>query len=261
MGDAEGVQDLEVVSKVLRSLAPKFNWVAVVIEESKDIAKLSLDDLCGMLQAHEVRVNCAAGKTVEKAFHVKTEHSTPNYSKVGGAWSSWGDGRGCGRAREKQPEKGVGLIAEEESTENLFMASCSMGEQSRTVWLIDSGCSNHMTRDKSLFSSLDESVSITVRLGNNKEIKVCGEGVIAVNTSVGTQKRLEGVQYVPGEESSNMRLEIKQQHVPTRYCEDWKLSDECKESNSGGTVASKVGASELQQFDVHGSQEAGIRVA
>lgn len=65
------------------------------------------------------------------------------------------------------------------------MASCSTGEQSRTVWLIDSGCSNHMTRDKSLFSSLDELMSITVRLGDDKQIKVCGEGIVVVNTSAG----------------------------------------------------------------------------
>lgn len=78
------------------------------------------------------------------------------------------------------------------------MASYSTGEQSSSVWLIDSGCSNHMTGDKSLFSSFDESLSITVRLGNDKEMKVCGEGTVAVSTSTGTQKKLHGVQYVPG---------------------------------------------------------------
>ncbi|XP_039130821.1 uncharacterized protein LOC120267191 [Dioscorea cayenensis subsp. rotundata] len=181
MGDDEGVQgyisrvititnqikalghklkEPEVVSKVLRSLAPKFDWVTVAIEESKEIAKLTLDDLCGTLQAYEVRVNHAAGKVGERALHTKIEQPGANVNKNGGFGSSWGEGRGRGRcfargrgrghsgrgrgmdnkshiqcfqckkfghmkaecrARDKQPEKGAGLVAEEGSTENLFM--------------------------------------------------------------------------------------------------------------------------------------------
>ncbi|XP_039120656.1 uncharacterized protein LOC120257115 [Dioscorea cayenensis subsp. rotundata] len=129
MGDDEGVQayisrvititnqmkalghklkESEVVSKVLRSLAPKFDWVAIAIEQSKEIAKLSLDDLCGTLQAHEVRVNRAAGKTVERALHVKTEHPTQNHNKGGGVGSSWGEGRGRGRSFARGRGRGRG---------------------------------------------------------------------------------------------------------------------------------------------------------
>ncbi|XP_039146806.1 uncharacterized protein LOC120284048 [Dioscorea cayenensis subsp. rotundata] len=83
------LKEPEVVSKVLRSLAPKFDWVAVAIEESKEIAKLTLEDLCGTLQAHEVRVNRAAGKVGEKTLQVKSKHPIESYSKGGGAGSSW----------------------------------------------------------------------------------------------------------------------------------------------------------------------------
>ncbi|XP_039127023.1 uncharacterized protein LOC120263212 [Dioscorea cayenensis subsp. rotundata] len=121
MGDDEAVQDYisrvisvvnqvkalghklkesDVVSKVLRSLAPKFDWVAVAIEESKELATLSLDDLCGTLQAHEVRVNRTQRtyvKTNEKALHVKSEHTSSSHSMGDPTGSSWGDGRGRGR--------------------------------------------------------------------------------------------------------------------------------------------------------------------
>lgn len=112
IGDDEGVQEYisqvititnqikepEVVSKVLRSLAPKFDWVVVAIEELKEISKHTLDDLCGTLQAHEVRVNRAAGKTVDKALHAKSEHLFTIHSKGGDVGSSWGNGRGRKRS-------------------------------------------------------------------------------------------------------------------------------------------------------------------
>lgn len=69
-----------------------------------------------------------------------------------------------------QPKKGAGLIAEEDGTRNIFMASSSIESQSNLGWLIDSGCSNHMTGDKTLFNSLDESMEVNVRLGDNKEM-------------------------------------------------------------------------------------------
>lgn len=78
------------------------------------------------------------------------------------------------------------------------MASNSTDIQSSTMWLIDFGYSNYMTGDRLLFSDLDESLKIIVRLGDDKEMKVCGVGTVAVNTQSGIQKGLQGVQFVPG---------------------------------------------------------------
>ena len=44
------------------------------------------------------------------------------------------------------------------------------------VWFVDSGCSNHMSRTKSLFKELDESQKSEIRLGDNKKIQVAGKG-------------------------------------------------------------------------------------
>lgn len=196
----------EVVAKVLRSLAPKFDFVAVAIEESKDITSLSLHELCGSLEAHEVRVNQALLKVGERALPVKSDattskgcedgnssHGSVGYNNRGrgSQFARWrGRRRGArGRsienksnvqcfhckkfghvkadcwARNKQSEKLITVIAElGENNNNLFKANNSTGAGLSSVWLIDSGCSNHMTEDKSLFSSLDESQKIGVRL-------------------------------------------------------------------------------------------------
>lgn len=45
-----------------------------------------------------------------------------------------------------------------------------------------------MTGDKSLFSSLDESLRVSVRLGDNKEMKVLGVGTVSVSTQSGELK-------------------------------------------------------------------------
>ncbi|XP_039140523.1 uncharacterized protein LOC120277740 [Dioscorea cayenensis subsp. rotundata] len=138
MGDDEGVQayisrvititnqikalghklkEPEVVSKVLQSLAPKFDWVAVAIEESKEIAKLTLDDLCGTLQAHEVRVNRAAGKIVEKALTSRPSTQSQTTTKVGGSGAHGGAGRGrgeiirdAGEVEAEADEEGASII-------------------------------------------------------------------------------------------------------------------------------------------------------
>lgn len=80
---------VEVVSKVLRSLAPKFDFVVVAIEESKEIDKLTLDELSGSLHAHDVRVNRASFKLGERVLHVKGKATSSNHGKEGSSGSSW----------------------------------------------------------------------------------------------------------------------------------------------------------------------------
>ena len=67
----EKVTDETVVTKVLRSLDPKFDHVVAAIEESKDLSVFSFDELMGSLQAHEVRINRSTIREEEKAFQIK----------------------------------------------------------------------------------------------------------------------------------------------------------------------------------------------
>ena len=60
----EALTTRAVVSKILRSLAPKFDHVVVAIEESKDLSVLTKEELQGTLESYEQRMTeRAAGKS------------------------------------------------------------------------------------------------------------------------------------------------------------------------------------------------------
>ena len=48
------------------------------------------------------------------------------------------------------------------------------------LWYLDSGCSRHMTRDKSLFKSLNKKVGDYVTFGDGSHAKVLSKGTIEI---------------------------------------------------------------------------------
>lgn len=50
------LEDITIIEKILRSLTPKFNFVVCIIEESKDIDEISLNELQSFLIVHEQKI-------------------------------------------------------------------------------------------------------------------------------------------------------------------------------------------------------------
>lgn len=53
-----------------------------------------------------------------------------------------------------------------------------IGLKGEDIWFLDSGCSNHMCSDKTMFTELDAGFQTTVKLGNNTRMQVCGKGSV-----------------------------------------------------------------------------------
>ncbi|KAK2404761.1 putative mitochondrial protein [Trifolium repens] len=69
--------------------------------------------------------------------------------------------------------------------DHLFMASHECSSASKDVWYVDSGCTIHMAKEPSLFTSLDRAVRTKVNLGNGEIVQAEGRGTVSVHTSKG----------------------------------------------------------------------------
>ncbi|RVW50135.1 Retrovirus-related Pol polyprotein from transposon RE1 [Vitis vinifera] len=98
--------------------------------------------------------------------------------------------------KSQQHEEAKASI-EQHQEEQLFVATCfTTSNSSSDSWLIDSGCTNHMTNDQELFKELDKTIISKVKIGNGEFISVKGKGTVAIESLTGL-KYITDVLYVP----------------------------------------------------------------
>ncbi|KAG7598707.1 Zinc finger CCHC-type superfamily [Arabidopsis suecica] len=211
--NGESMEQSTIVSKILRSLTPRFNYVVCSIEESNDLSTLSIDELHGSLLVHEGRLN---GPVQEEHALKVSQDEKPSRGRGRGSFRG-GRGRGRGRSGVNRAivecykchklghfqyecpewEKKANYAELEEEEELLLMAYVEEQQASREeVWFLDSGCSNHMTGSKEWFSDLEEGINRTVKLGNDTRMSVVGKGSVKVQIS-GITQVIPDVYYVP----------------------------------------------------------------
>ncbi|KAA8533202.1 hypothetical protein F0562_033265 [Nyssa sinensis] len=178
-----GFTDSRIVEKILVTVPERYETTITTLENTKDLSKISLAELLNALQALEQRRQMRDDKTIEGALAAKHQNDFK--------------GSGAIICKEKAQQQEVDAqVANQEDEDQLFVASCFANSSSTESWLIDSGCTNHMTNDKELFRDLRPTDITKVRIGNGDFISVKGKGTITISSSAGP-KKISDVLYAP----------------------------------------------------------------
>ncbi|KAF2322273.1 hypothetical protein GH714_010025 [Hevea brasiliensis] len=183
-------EKVTIVEKILRTMTPKFNFVVCSIEESHDIDMLSIDELRSSLLIHEQKIN--QQEKEELALKASTENHLTSDNRIGGRGSGRGNGRGRAERAEiitimkinnKVSTKKINA-KEEEENEVATTQSHQTSPKLNVIDATDTGCSNHLSGDKSAFYNLDESFRDNVKFGNNSKVVVMGKGQKGENSDL-----------------------------------------------------------------------------
>ena len=88
------------------------------------------------------------------------------------------------RKRIVEEGKNSSLMHQEDDNDDeiMFMMFPKQENLSSNLWYMDSGCSNHTTRNNDLSVTLDDSFNKYVRTGDDKIVNVKGNGDVQVRT-------------------------------------------------------------------------------
>ena len=83
----------------------------------------------------------------------------------------------------------------EKAKDSLIVQMAFKAQKKTSPWVLDSGCSSHMTGDKEKFSKLQQYEGGSVKFGNNDGAKICGKGSVQI---MANKIRSDDVLYVSG---------------------------------------------------------------
>ncbi|KAG6500592.1 hypothetical protein ZIOFF_040440 [Zingiber officinale] len=170
----ESMPDARVVEKVLVSLPEKFESKISSLEDSRDLLQISIVELVNSLQAVELRKENRISHATETALVAKFKGKAQvSKFKV---------------KRDDQEVEEIALMAKMEVHKTV--------EGKEDTWLLDSGCTHHMTPNGSLFDIVLPCNCLRVRMGDGKLVRVQGKGNIEVRTLSGTKTKFTTL-YVP----------------------------------------------------------------
>ena len=125
----EMLAETRIVEKILRSLTNNFENVVGAIEESKDLAMFTVDELAGSLEAHEQHKK--KEETLDQALQTKTSIKDEKalYSQ-----NFQGRGRGNGRGGQGNSHEGYYKEKGHSSQENWCGRGRSGGRGGRSIY-------------------------------------------------------------------------------------------------------------------------------
>ncbi|KAI5343130.1 hypothetical protein L3X38_011006 [Prunus dulcis] len=157
------------------------------------------DKLAGTEKAFSsLRVGNNQASGANKSSQGKQNQKWQGQNKKGSNWSQVCRHKGkprCGKCNRfghltKDCDNGkqvANCAKEEEVTTGTMFYACDASSiaSSKSVWFVDSACSNHMTSQESLLINLDKSVTCKVKMGTGDLVQATGKGTLVVETRKG----------------------------------------------------------------------------
>nr|GEU52681.1 ribonuclease H-like domain, reverse transcriptase, RNA-dependent DNA polymerase [Tanacetum cinerariifolium] len=165
-----------LVRKLLDSTPGRFIQIVSSIEKINDLDDITIDEIVRKLKAFEERIKLQKEGQVESQENLLFAHG--EHSGKGRRFSK------CGG--QIQPGKYATADA--------------------SIWYLDNGTSNHMTRTKSHFRDIDESVTGRVRFGDGSYVQIKGRGSILLGCKNNEQKIVSDIYYIPNLKSNILSL-------------------------------------------------------
>ncbi|XP_052181855.1 uncharacterized protein LOC127794644 [Diospyros lotus] len=158
--------ETRIVEKVLVTLPERFESKISSLEDSKDLSKLTLSELANALQGVEQR-RALRQEEASEGIQCRSCKQFGHMEKV------------CkNKTQQQQQQSQQAQVAEsqqQQQEEQLFVA-CYNNKFDTNVWLVDSGCTHHMSSNSAAFKELDRSYVSSVKIGNGELVDVKGKG-------------------------------------------------------------------------------------
>ncbi|XP_017618092.1 uncharacterized protein LOC108462683 [Gossypium arboreum] len=207
----EQFNEARIVEKMLSTLPERYEAKISSFEGSRDLTSITLTELINALYAQEQRRANRLEEHQKGAFQAKTKPNSSTTTYKGK--KTWKDkpksdaprrwDRPCRHCKRlghpevkcwfrpdaqcqyckkighvERQQKAKARVAEEGSDheEQVFVVTCSAAQKKvSNGWLLDNGCTNHMSPDAAIFKSLDKSCMTKIKVGNRHFIKAKGK--------------------------------------------------------------------------------------
>ncbi|XP_050895483.1 uncharacterized protein LOC127102114 [Lathyrus oleraceus] len=207
-GCGETITDKMIVEKVMCMLTSHFDHVIIVIQESKNLETLKLEELTGSLEAHELRIierNCVQDPILALQAQTWKKHDGSNkFRGKTQSKKSWlnpqkhkvdfvSSKRGEGTSTNKEEKKGVQCY----NCEKWGHLAKNYEHVDSKIWFLETGCSNHMTGRRKWLANFDKSKKSKIKLAYNSSLQVEGTCDIVIQRSNGGKAMIKDILYIP----------------------------------------------------------------